>query len=183
MKFLTPVILIVIAVGVFFTFTSKQYDKVKTLLNVNSDYNSAIENSRELLKVRDTLLSKYNAFEPEEIERLEKLVPDNIDNVRLIIDINGITSKYGVALKNVGISTGAEKDSKTPTVSVGTQGKGYSAVLLKFSVTTTYENFLKILRDLESSLRIVDVVSVNLDSSGDPDIYKYDVLLKTYWLK
>jgi hypothetical protein len=182
MKKIIPIILIIIAIGLFFTFTTGQYAEVQALLKVNGDYNTAIDNSKELLRVRDKLLSKYNSFTPASVTRLEKLVPDNIDNVRLIIDIEGITSKYGVSLKNVGITTANDKDKKEQAALAAGQGKGYSSVLLKFSITTTYENFLKIMRDLESSLRIVDVVNISLTSS-DSDLYQYDLLLKTYWLK
>ena len=55
-----------------------------------------------------------------------------------------------------------------------------TAVTLKF--TATYEDFLDILRDIESSLRLIEVSSISFEP-GDSAQYEYTVKLKTFWLK
>ena len=136
-KFLTPIILVIVAVGLFFFYIDPQWQKMKVLQATNAEYNNAIDQSNKLLKVRDSLLAKYNSFRPEDLTRLEKLLPNNIDNVRLIIDINSITSKYGASIKNVKLSTpSAEADV--------TNNSGYRTMVLSFGVSTSYNNFLNI---------------------------------------
>ena len=174
-KFLTPIILVIVAVGLFFFYIDPQWQKMKVLQATNAEYNNAIDQSNKLLKVRDSLLAKYNSFRPEDLTRLEKLLPNNIDNVRLIIDINSITSKYGASIKNVKLSTpSAEADV--------TNNSGYRTMVLSFGVSTSYNNFLNIMSDLERSLRLLDVTSISFKAT-DTEPYEYTISIKTYWLQ
>ena len=51
--------------------------------------------------------------------------------------------------------------------------------------------FINFIKDLESNLRIVDISSIQFSSSASgvglnpllPEAYKYDIKIKTYWLK
>ncbi|MCR4334272.1 MAG: hypothetical protein NUV47_00880 [Patescibacteria group bacterium] len=173
-KFLSPIILILLAVGMFFFYVDPQWQKVKELQATNAEYNKAIEQSNQLLEVRDGLLDKYNSFRPEDLNRLEKLLPDNIDNVRLIIDINSITSKYGSSIKNVKLST--------PSIDTERSDSGYKTMILSFALNASYDNFLNILGDLERSLRLLDVISISF-KAGDKEPYEYTISIRTYWLQ
>ena len=59
-------------------------------------------------------------------------------------------------------------------------------------VTTraSYSNFVSFVKDLEKSLRVVDVNSITFSSTesvgtsqASSDMYKYEFKVKTYWLK
>ena len=187
---LTPILLIIISIGLFFTFTDEQYEVVKTLQAENEEYEIAIERANDLLKRRNQLLAQYNSFSQQDLKRLVKMVPDSIDNVRLIIDINGVTSRYGVEVRNLKLDSvkagaGQSSSSNTQTAAVVddvNDNKPYRSAPLTFSVSTDYETFLKILRDLEASLRILDVTNITFTSS-DKEPYTYNVTVKTYWMK
>lgn len=176
----TPIVLIVLSAALFFSFTDKQYSTVKTLKAENAEYESAIEQSKNLLQARDRLLAQYNSFPTEDLRRLEKLIPDTIDNVRLIIDINGVTARYGTTIKNLKVNTITatnEQDESVPD-----DGKAYHSATLSFSVSTTYDKFIQILKDLEKSLRILDISTVTFESK-DKEPYDFDVTVRTYWMK
>jgi len=184
---LTPITLIVLAVALFFSVTDKQYEKVKALKIENAEYEEAIENSKALLRKRDELLGQYNSFSQQDLRKLNKLVPDSIDNVRLIIDINSVTAKYGVEIQNLkldsvkaGASTGAGDAPAEPSDSSDT--RPYRSAALTFSVSTDYETFIKILKDLEASLRILDVTNVTFNAT-DTGQYTYNITIQTYWMK
>lgn len=66
-----------------------------------ASYNEALNNSKALEAERDKLTQKYNSFDPENLSKLQKLLPDNVDNIRLILEIEKIASPYGMVLKNV----------------------------------------------------------------------------------
>ena len=97
----TGLILIVLAVGTYFTFTRVKIDEIKAIKTVNDEYKNALVNSERLVKDRDAILAVYNQIPVEDQERLEKIIPNNVDNVRLIIDINGVASRHGLAVKTV----------------------------------------------------------------------------------
>src|ERR1035437_9017270 len=181
---ITALILIVLAVGIYFTYTSGQITVLKSIQAENNQYLSAIDNATKLIKLRGTVLDQYNAISAGDKARLDNLVPDNIDNVRLIIDISGIATRHGITA--AGIKTSADTAASTPKQTASNQtsvtGGGLSTVTVTFNVTTTYVNFIAFLQDLERSLRILDVTSITLSASAN-GIYTYGVTLNTYWLK
>ncbi len=184
MKSLTPIIFIGVSVALFFIFTDPAYKEVKTLREKNAQYQDVLDKSDELLRQRKTLQDKYNSFSEADVLKLKKLLPDTVDNVRLIIDIDEIAKRYGLTIKNVRLdeskaSKGGAKDA-TATITAGESRFG--VIPMGFSVSADYNTFLSFLEDLEGSLRIVDVTNISL-KPGANNIYSFDVSLKTYWLK
>lgn len=186
-KNLTPIILVVLAIGIYFTFTQGKIAEFKEVQKVNAEYQQALDNSEKLIKVRDAVLKSYNEISPEDQERLNLLLPDNVDNVRLIIDVNGVAARHNLAVKNIKTTASAANSSSATAAAPQNTGRinvpsTYDTVTLSFNVSTNYETFIAFLRDLEASLRILDISKITL-SVGDNGIYDYGVELKTYWLK
>jgi len=169
----TALLLLVLAIGIYFTFTSGRIDELKAIRAVNAEYDQAIENSAKLIKVRDEVLKAYNNLSNEDKDRLNKIVPNNVDNVRLIIDVkDDIAARHGLSLKNI----------KTSSPVAGAAGSKYGTVTLSFGVTSSYEKFVAFLKDLESSLRIMDVSRLTV-ATNEFGTYDFTVELKTYWLR
>ncbi len=195
MKFVMPAILIAIAVALFFIFTSPLYNGLSDLRAEVASYNEALGNSKALEDARDQLTAKYNSFSKEDLARLQKLLPESVDNIRLILEIEQLAAPYGMALKNVQYST--EDAGVAPAGGAGAPAKavqsrkGYGVLDLEFTVSGSYDDFIKFLRDLENNLRLVDVSFLEFSSStgravsktSDPEIYDYNLKIKTYWLK
>jgi len=181
-NYITPIILIAIATFLFFGFIDPTYSDVKVIKDDISQFNEALERSKELQIIRDELLSKYNTFSSSDIDRLEKLLPDNVDNVRLILDIDGIAQKYGLSISDISVSDGSgTTDEKTI---VGPDGNTYGSVRLGFSIASNYKGFTDFLKDLERSLRLVDISEVSFNTKGGVvDFNEYKVIVNTYWLK
>jgi hypothetical protein len=200
-KLFFPIVLILAAIGIYTSFTAPHYEIVKELMVRSQDYQKVFDDADKLLGRRDGLIVKLNKIKSSDKVRIAKLIPDSIDNVRLVIDINdGITSRYGVGIKNIRFENAQEdktgqggaqqsatliNTAKTARRDVPniTENKDYNSVTLNFSIVAPYGTFLKILRDLESSLRIVDVTSISFRSTDTSDVYQYDVGIKTHWLK
>lgn len=177
-KFFLPVFLLIAAIGLFFGYIDPTYGKVEILRIEEQKFDEALNKSKELQKIRDVLLSQYNSFSTNDLSRLEKLLPDNVDNVRLTLDIDGIASKYGMRIRNVVTS----KSSGNKAGAIGPSGKPYETVTLSFTVVASYENIISFLKDIEKSLRIVDVTELSLrDSTGN--LYEYKIRVETYWLR
>lgn len=182
MKFLLPAIFLLVSFGLFFMYIDDAYQNVKFLQEEQSSFNDALQKSKELQAIRDSLLSKYNTFSSVDLDRLEKMLPDNIDNVRLVLEIDSIASKYGMRISAVTIDSGVS--GVTSEGAIGPTGEQYETVILSFNITAAYEDFVRFLKDIESSLRIVDITSINFSSENDFDeVYNYKIGIKTYWLK
>jgi Tfp pilus assembly protein PilO len=184
MKSLTPIIFIIISVIIFFTITDPVYKEVNKLKIKYAQYQDVLVKSEELLAQRKALQDKYNSFAETDLTRLKKLLPDTVDNVRLIIDIDEIAKRYGLTINNVRLddskATKTGVNDATATITAG--GGMYGTIPMGFSVNADYDTFLSFLSDLEGSLRIVDVTNIGL-KPGANGIYSFNVSLKTYWLK
>ena len=181
MKLILPIILIAISLGTFFLFTNPHYQEIQGYKAQIAEYDDALSNEAKLEQDRDTLSNTYHAFPLDAEMRLEKMLPSNADNIRLIIDIQKIAVTNGM---NV-ISTQFDSTKTTGTPAVAdarVAQKDYGVFDLEFSVAGTYENFVNFLKAMESSLRVNDIQSINF-SSDKKDNYNFDIKIKTYWLK
>ncbi|MFZ2204972.1 MAG: hypothetical protein WAV23_00055 [Minisyncoccia bacterium] len=199
-RFIAPAILIGVAATGFFMFTIPFYGEITSSKAEVLSYNEALDNSKILEAKRDELTAKLNTIDPNNLVRLQKLLPDSVDNIRLILEIEQISKPYGMVLKDVKYDA-VIKEAAAQT-SGAVQGgvastevrKDYGTWNLEFSTQGTYSNFINFVKDLESNLRIVDISSIQFSSdtpggasalslSNPSDSYKYGFKIKTYWLK
>lgn len=177
--------------AIFFMYTQPTYDSVQTENAQIAQYDEALSKASELQQLKQSLLSRYNTFDSTQIDRLQKLLPDHVDNVRLILDIDSLAGKHGMALQNVVVSqNSSSQGSQSATGIIGASKQSYDALTIKFTTQGSYDTFRQFLAAVESSLRIVDLVSLNIarGSSGTQGnvavpLYTYNITLRTYWLK
>jgi Tfp pilus assembly protein PilO len=179
MKTLFSFVLIAASVALFVMFTNTHYQQIKALRAQAAEYDSALTQSKILLAQRDSLKKKYDEIPQENLDKLKKLAPDSVDNVRLVIDINGIAARRGMTIRNIKIQNGNAGKSGN----IGPDNNPYGSMLLSFSVTAPYDSFKGFLQDLERSLRIVDITSLSFNANDKGDVYDYGVTLRTYWLR
>lgn len=189
---------IVAAGGIFIFYTQPTYDEVRAVRTEIAGYDEALSRAAELQQLKQSLLSRFNTMDPRNVERLEKLLPDHVDNVRLVLNLDNLASRHGLALENVVIGNpSSQVNTQTVVGAIGAGRQKYDSLTLKFSTTGTYTDFVQFLQDLESDLRVVDVVSLSLERGGsaslrrpfsDPSapaeaVFRFDISIRTYWLK
>ncbi|MES3005790.1 MAG: type 4a pilus biogenesis protein PilO [Patescibacteria group bacterium] len=178
MKFIFPILFIIVAVGIFIGYTNPLYQEIKAKQVELNTIAEANKKATQLRAVRESLTNERNQISQVDIDRLQKMLPDGVENVRLIIDINNIAAKYGMTIK----STRTNQGSVDKGGAVGPDANRYGTISLSFMVTNSYENFQVFLKDLENSLRIVDVTALSFNSSNE-NKYDFNVTIQTYWLK
>ena len=176
MKILIPIILLVLSGSAFFWFIDPAYQETKGLDHELSLFNDAIDNSKKLKEIRDSVVGEYNAISPADRELLLKFLPNTVDNVRLVRDIDSIAFHHGLTLRNVRVDVGEG------TSVVGPSTRTYGVATVSFATHAAYRSFLAFLSDLEQSLRLVDIVTVGF-SASDQDLSEYQISIRTYWLK
>jgi len=185
----TAVILIVLAIGIYFTFTKAKLAEVKEVQAVNSEYLTAIKNADKLIVVRDKVLEDYNNLSAEDRERMQKMLPSTVDNIRLIIDLNSVALRHGFSLRNIKATASSANNNRVPASSSRGVSDGaiptpvLDTVAVSFSVTAPYQRFIDLLRDLEANLRIMDITHLTLSTSETAGTYDFGVELNTYWLR
>ena len=200
-RYLTPIILTGAAIAGFLFFTKPILGEITTIKQDVVSYNEALDNAKNLESERDKLTKKFNSIDPDNLLKLQKFLPDAVDNIRLILEIEKIASPYGMVLKNISYDSQDKSTNSTSSSSTGISGdkikkdttKGYGIWNLGFSTEGSYSDFISFTKDLESNLRIVDIDSVTFSSNSaggvslgkvkPNDYYGYTFKIKTSWLK
>ncbi|OHA24401.1 MAG: hypothetical protein A3D50_00080 [Candidatus Taylorbacteria bacterium RIFCSPHIGHO2_02_FULL_44_12] len=191
------IILIILALGVYFTFTKSLLTETSAIRATNKQYTAAIANAEQLIKVRDNILKQWRNISSEDQERLDKMIPNTVDNIRLIIDLNSVALRHGFSLRNIkataaqsvsrptqSLPTAATAAAETGAVAVTTiiATPTLDTVSVSFGVTAPYLQFLSFLQDLEADLRIMDITHLSV-TANDTGVYDFGVGIKTYWLR
>ncbi len=193
-KIFLSIISLILAGGVFFVYTQPAYTSVQGLQNTTAQYDAALSKARELQELKRSLLARYNTFSTESLDRLTHLLPDHVDNVRLVLDLDSLATRYGMGVQNVVISRPEVVDKATTVIgAIASDKKKYDSLVIEFTMRGTYPNFSKFMQDLETSLRIVEVESLTVDPEASkiedlklaPEdlVYRYRISLRTFWLK
>lgn len=205
MRNIFPIIFILFSIGIFVGFVIPMY-KEASLLKVDvASYNQALSRSTELEKTRDLLLKNYNEISVADKEQLSRFLPNTVDNIQLILEIQKIATSYNMSLKNIKFENPQTvSNTKQSQPSSGNQPMvvstpstiatlPYGIFNLEFSTQAPYAVFIEFLKDLERNLRLIDVqnVTFSVPASGetkitegqDPNVYTYTLKIQTYWLK
>ncbi len=191
MNFILPIILIASSFAVFFGYIDPNYKNgvntagsdyskadIVFLKSELAKYDDILNSSTKIISQRDILIAKKNTITNDDTKRLEKLLPSNIDNIRLILEISKIAEGRGLVAKNILVGD----TLKTTSDTIGETNTPYGILSLKFTVNSSYNNFLNFLRDLEKNLRLLDITDISFNAT-DSGFYDFNVSLNTYWLK
>jgi len=191
MNFILPIILIASSFAVFFGYVDPNYKggidqsgsdyskaDVVFLKSELAKYDDLLNSSTKIIAQRDILVAKKNTITEVDKAKLERLLPSNIDNIRLIIEISKIAEGRNLVAKNISVGD----MTKTVSDTIGADNTPYGTLSLKFTVNSSYDNFLNFLQDLENNLRLLDITDISFTAT-DSGFYDFTVSLNTYWLK
>lgn len=203
MKSIISIILIAASIAFFVFFTQPKWIELKANRLEVEKLNIAQENAKKLKSKIDSLLSTKKSISEADDEKIKRMIPSNVENVKLIIDfdkmLQSLVEKNGT--NNLYKSNDSENTGKVsienPKIvqsSVVVEG-GFDTSQLGvadfgFSVSLTYNDFIDFLKRIETSTRIFDIESISftvpsVTGSKKPNeiVYTFNVVLKTYWLK
>lgn len=187
MRNIFSIIIIVASIASFVLIVQPQYKEIQELQAKSSELEEVLSNARRLQSLRDGLLERRNQLSDADMARLEKMVPENVDNVKLILELQSIANQYDLEIETANANKeGDESEEGESTGSeasfVDVDSRDYGIIALDFDISGDYFDFLAFLRDLEQNLRITDVRSLGF-SGGDDGMYSFQITLETYWLK
>lgn len=177
MRIIGPIILIVVAAGLFFGLGEPMFNDISAQRAQLDAFNQALDNAAKFRSVRDDLNARYSRISPDQLSRLNKMLPSDLGNIHLINDINSVATRNGMILKSVNL------EAPTNDVAQGVSSTGnVDAATIRLSASGTYRALRGFISELEKSLRLVDVTSLTF-SSKDTDVYSYEMDIRTYWIK
>lgn len=201
MRFFFPLLALLISGTVFFLVIQPWYGDVTQLRSDVAAYSTALDNSAYLQKTQSTLLDQYKNVQPDDKARLENFLPNTVDNIQFILQVEQLANLYSMPIKNIKFDT-PKADSSDPASSTNgsilvaggpTANLPYGTFTLEFETQGTYAQFNSFLKDLEHNLRLVDVKSLSFIvpppvkgapvAGMDPNVYNFTLKVDTYWLK
>ncbi len=200
MKFIFSIILLILSGILFFTIVNPLYGDISNLKKDVAAYNVALDNSKELQKDQDNLVKTYQNINPDDRTRLEHFLPNTVNNIKFILEIERIANSHNMPLKNIrfeaqdntqSTKTTANGNTTIVTSSDPSAALPYGSFPIEFTTEGDYPTFIQFLKDIESNLRLVDVQSVDFsvpqpdkgNLTVDPNIYTFNLRIVTYWLK
>ncbi len=182
-----PIIGFLIAIGLFFGYIDPTYKNSITALKAEiKNYDNALEAAERFKTKESELLAARGAINPEQLKRLEAFLPDGVDNVQLILNLDALAARSGMRLANYNTSA-----PSTPAGNEGTQPNGtlilrteqsVDSIELTMTGTGTYAAFRTFLAGIEGSLRPLDLVALDV-KSAKTGVYTYNMTLRLYWLR
>lgn len=193
---ITPILAILITLAVTLVYTRPTWNgPISDLRDRIDSYDAALVAAERFAEKEAELTRARAAIPPESLARLQAFLPDGVDNVQLILDLDALAARSGVTLSDFdikGLEGEGTTDGATPTIptqpvvpnarGVLSDSSPIDSVELTMSATGSYTAFRRFLTGIEQSLRPMDLVSLSVDES-ETGVYTYDLTLRIYWLR
>jgi len=163
-----------IAVGtiMFWMLTLPAYDQVMNLRSALADRNSILDNRTAIINNIKTLTKQY-ADRSADIQRFSNLVPADKGTAELVSTIEAMANQSGITLTGLSLA-----GSQNPTQNA------YVPQPIDMSLTGTYPSFRTFLSLLETNLRIMDVISMNINQTTvNSSNLGFQIKANAYYLK
>jgi Tfp pilus assembly protein PilO len=191
MKLFLPFIIITICIGMYFLYISPTLAEISALRIQAADYANVLEKSKELIDKRNSARAAFDSISPDNISRLEKVIPETFDPVLFANDINVMAVRNGLVIRDLKLNDSTEKNRSLAGQSGESVPQPSSASYKTYTVSLVlkgeYGNFRSFLRDLESSLRIIDTNRLSIrpgtQRGKEASLSSFEMEVRTYSLK
>lgn len=201
MQRLLPLIILVFAIALFFLYVKPTYSgSISATRAQIASYDDALAAAKRFQQKEAQLTQERAQIPSDSLARLSEFLPDGVDNVQLILDLDALAARSGVTLSDFSTAgnsstaaTAAPTNSTPPLPSNGAiptlgQQNGLQAnmptdsINLTFKATGSYSAFRSFLSGMENSLRQMDVTDLQVTQSNT-GVYSYAVTVRIYWLR
>ena len=180
-----PIVLLLLALAIFVGYVNPTYTKhILVLQSQIKQYNSTLAAAGDFNRKESELATARTAIPADAIARLQAFLPDGVDNVQLILDLNSLAAKTGIQLSNFDIqsSVSASADQSSGALPLETSARATDSIDVTVSATGTYSSFRAFLDGVERSLRPLDLVQMTLTDSAT-GVYTYNLTFRIYWMR
>lgn len=180
-----PFIIIALCGTMYFLYISPTLADIDERRGKLAEYRNALEQTKELKIQRDNAITASNNIGEADLARLSRIIPEKFDGVLFVNDINAIATRNGVKMSD--FSTNETETASRDVSAEGEAEKPYKTVTVSFKLTGQYDQFIKFMKELESSLQLIDVSVLSIDSGrvqkATDNNLDYALEIKTYSLK
>lgn len=179
-----PLIALFASIGIFFGYVNPTWSgSIAATKDAIALDDQALAAAADYAEQQNTLASARNEIDTADLDRLDSFLPDSVDNVGLILDLNALAARSGFSLANIDVlsstaSGAAAAQEGLPDAQVNPVG----SVDLSLSAVGTYAASQAFLSGVERSARLLDIRDIVVKGS-DTGVYNYQMVLRFYWLR
>ncbi len=190
-KALIQIALIILSVVLIFVYIKPTFAGIATVQDEVYQYQDATAKAADLNAQLTDLVRKENSYTEQDKLALNRFLPDMVDDVQVMGDLESLFSDYDVKLESVS----SDPEKTTSNVDVYLEGEKPTDVLpyKDFALTTvdSYGNIKKILGLIESNYYPLEIISMDLtqvvseeDSAiqQSEDLFNCDIVLRAHSL-
>jgi len=191
--------MIAAALFIVFTVIMPKLEDIKMVEDETQEYKKAVENAAAYNSQLAALSSQKNSFTKNQLESIERYLPDNIDDIAVMADLQSMAERAGLTTVGIGVVENEEGDTTMETDSFTYDENGEPVAVEReplahrdFQITTegTYTAIKSLLGYMEFNdyqLEVVDMQFTPKQKEGeetvvqdtDPD-FIYNLTLRTY---
>ncbi len=173
MRYITAIIFASLAAILVVVYAYPTYENVSKLEKRVTELSGYVDKAAKAQTKINELDQKYKNFPPGANEKMNTMIPEKIDDVRLTMDITDLAAIHGISLANPSIKEVA-----------GDKNSPVKEHLVSISIEAPYSTFRKFLNDLEYWLQIRDITNLSItagENASAPMQIKMDFI--TYSLQ
>lgn len=180
---LFPFVALILAAALMFGYVMPTYKQsiVPAQAQIAS-LESALAAAKGFTLKEADLEKQRTSISPQNLARLESFLPDGVNNVQLILDLDGLAARSGMALSNFNIDTNSISSGSSANSLALASSNPVDSVQLTLETNGTYAQFHSFLAGIEQSLRPLDVVNITVGPGVGTGSYKYTITVRIYWL-
>lgn len=171
-KSIIGIILLLFGASLVYFFGLPAFNSIAELRSQSEVLVTVIERTESLNQSVANLFANYQTISSNDISSLDILVPNQIDNVKLILEIQQLAEKYGLAVQTIDVSSLGDNRLAEQNI---------NSVSFSADVAGFYDDFVDFLIALERSQRLIDINSVSFSAKDSEEGYRYSLSVTTYW--
>jgi hypothetical protein len=179
MNSISTISMLIMSLIIGYLFAYPMYGEIAVLRDEKSARQDSLDTIIHIEQRKTELAAEFAALSDKNKQDVDTILPDIFDHVRLTSHIDAVAKKYGISIKQVSSKDLQPANSQTVPDSAGQ--KGFHSGTISFSFAATYDSFQSFLSELEKSLRILDIRTLNIQP-GNTNMYEYRIEFETYWL-
>jgi hypothetical protein len=180
-----PLISFIIAIAIFFAYVNPAWTgSIAAAKQTIATDDQALVAAAHYTAQQNQLAAARDAIDPTGLSSLETMLPDSVDNVGLILDLNALASRSGLSVSNIDVVTNASHNTQEQSNGAlpSTAQGAVSSVDMSLSALGTFGALQNFLVGIEKSARLLDIHDLVVKGS-DTGVYTYQMTIRLYWLR
>ncbi len=191
LRTILPIILIGVSLLLAYFYIKPMYFDIMGVRDKKTAVEDALQKTRDIGNTINEIQSQISSIPDFDINKMDAILPNKIDEVRYLDMVSTLASSYNFPISGLKID-GLQSPAKLNPISTpnGTViASTIKTINISFSVKASYEKFKDFLREIERSLVLFNVQSIDMDNSAtktskgvtdDKKVYNYTIKLVTY---